>query len=386
MEEFSATVCLSMIVRNEAPVIKRCLDSVIPFIDHWIIVDTGSTDGTREKVQAALAGLPGMLVERPWVDFAFNRNEALTLARPHADYSLIIDAAAELIIPDDFVLPNLQDAGYTFQIVKNRIQYRRIQLVSNKLNWCYRGVIHEFLECSGNPETPALPLFMRYGDDGARHRDRVTELRDIAAMEKALSTEADPFLISRYTFYLARSYRDTGQHFKALDHFLRRGEFGFDEEEVYLSLLEAVCIMEKLGAPAETVLKMYDQIIPICPDRAEARYSACRYLRSQGKFATALSYAEAGIALDVPAEGVSIDTSVYKYGMLHELADSVFHLGKYRLCISACLKIMRQADVTPDILQRSITLAREALAKLTDPAWGCQPVPYTSDFMPDWQI
>ena len=40
-------ICLNMIVKNEAHVIRRCLDSVRPHITHWVIVDTGSTDRTR---------------------------------------------------------------------------------------------------------------------------------------------------------------------------------------------------------------------------------------------------------------------------------------------------------------------------------------------------
>ena len=50
------SLCLNMIVKNEAHVIARCLDSVSPWISHWTIVDTGSSDGTRELVRARLAG------------------------------------------------------------------------------------------------------------------------------------------------------------------------------------------------------------------------------------------------------------------------------------------------------------------------------------------
>src|SRR4051794_3114791 len=70
MNAFGQTVCLSMIVKNEAHVIRRCLDSVRSLIDYWIIVDTGSTDGTQDVIRAAMADRPGRLVERPWVDFA----------------------------------------------------------------------------------------------------------------------------------------------------------------------------------------------------------------------------------------------------------------------------------------------------------------------------
>src|SRR5512144_1850487 len=70
------TVCLNMIVRDEAAVIGRCLQSVRPWIDSWCVVDTGSRDETPAIVRSALAGLPGELIERPWIDQEHNRNEA----------------------------------------------------------------------------------------------------------------------------------------------------------------------------------------------------------------------------------------------------------------------------------------------------------------------
>src|SRR3978361_1789128 len=81
MNAFGQTVCLSMIVKNEAHVIRRCLDSVRSLIDYWIIVDTGSTDGTQDVIRAAMADRPGRLVERPGGDLADNRIEELKLAR-----------------------------------------------------------------------------------------------------------------------------------------------------------------------------------------------------------------------------------------------------------------------------------------------------------------
>ena len=115
------TVCLCMIVKNEAPVIARCLDSVRPIITHWVIVDTGSTDGTQDIIRDHLRGLPGTLYERPWKDFAFNRSEALELARPHGDFSLIIDADDALELPEGYRLPPLLDDCYMIQIRDNAL-------------------------------------------------------------------------------------------------------------------------------------------------------------------------------------------------------------------------------------------------------------------------
>ncbi len=105
------SICLCMIVKDEAPVIRRCLGSVRPLMDAWLVVDTGSTDGTQAIARETLADLPGALVEGPWVDFAHNRSEALALARPRADYTFVIDADDELLIPPGFVLPSLDADG-----------------------------------------------------------------------------------------------------------------------------------------------------------------------------------------------------------------------------------------------------------------------------------
>jgi cellulose synthase/poly-beta-1,6-N-acetylglucosamine synthase-like glycosyltransferase len=48
------TVCLNMIVKNESQVIEKCLASVKPLIDYWVIVDTGSTDKTQQIVKKCM--------------------------------------------------------------------------------------------------------------------------------------------------------------------------------------------------------------------------------------------------------------------------------------------------------------------------------------------
>src|SRR2546423_765429 len=86
------SICLAMIVRDEAAVIERCVDSVRDHIDTWVICDTGSVDGTQDAIRRTLADLPGELHERPWVDFGHNRTELMRLARGKADYLFLLDA------------------------------------------------------------------------------------------------------------------------------------------------------------------------------------------------------------------------------------------------------------------------------------------------------
>ena len=42
------SISLCMIVKNEEKLLKRCLDSYRPVCDEIVIVDTGSTDRTKE--------------------------------------------------------------------------------------------------------------------------------------------------------------------------------------------------------------------------------------------------------------------------------------------------------------------------------------------------
>ena len=56
-----AGIVLTMIVRNEERVIERCLASVRPYVDGYVICDTGSTDRTIELIEAAMEGIEGVV-------------------------------------------------------------------------------------------------------------------------------------------------------------------------------------------------------------------------------------------------------------------------------------------------------------------------------------
>ena len=112
MSNTRPTICLNMIVRNEAHIVREVLDCVAKYIDYWVIVDTGSDDGTQDIIRAHTAelGIPGELHERTWQNFGVNRTQALDLAKGHADYIWVIDA--DDLVMGDLDLTNLTADAY----------------------------------------------------------------------------------------------------------------------------------------------------------------------------------------------------------------------------------------------------------------------------------
>lgn len=82
------TISLCMIVKNEERILARCLDSVADIMDEIIIVDTGSTDGTKEIA----ARYTDKIYDFEWIhDFSAARNFAFSKAGMEYIYSADAD-------------------------------------------------------------------------------------------------------------------------------------------------------------------------------------------------------------------------------------------------------------------------------------------------------
>jgi len=89
------SLSLCMIVKNEEKYLPRCLESLKPLVDEMIIVDTGSSDATREIAEVFGA----KVFDFEWNnDFAAARNYSLKQAS--GDWILVMDAD-ETISPKD---------------------------------------------------------------------------------------------------------------------------------------------------------------------------------------------------------------------------------------------------------------------------------------------
>jgi exopolysaccharide biosynthesis predicted pyruvyltransferase EpsI/glycosyltransferase involved in cell wall biosynthesis len=369
-------ICLCMIVRDEAPAILRCLESVRPIIDYWIIVDTGSTDGTQDVIREYFGDFPGKLHQQKWVDFAYNRSAALVLARNHGDYSLIIDADDVLELPPGFTMPQLSADSYTVEIRNKERLYWRPQIVRNTIPWRYEGVLHEFLSCVGKngrrvfaenrSQKRLAGARIRMSESGARRRSSSTERfgRDVMVLEHALQTEADPFLVSRYKFYLAQSYLDSGNKQKALQAYQERSALGGWEQEVFISLYRSANIKAELGFGEDDVIETYLRAHGVVKNRAEPLHGAAKFCRIKKRFQDGCGFAERALQIRLPDDGLFLEEWIYAYGVLDEYAVNAYWIGNYEESLKACRKILGLRNIPEGFRNRVQANADLASKKL----------------------
>jgi glycosyltransferase involved in cell wall biosynthesis len=345
-----AVLCLSAIVRNEAPVIGRCLRSVRPFIDRWVIVDTGSTDGTQSLIHEHLEGIPGELHERPWMNFEHNRNEALALASAAADYLFMIDADETLLLPSGFERPPLTADAYFLTCEYSGTSYARCAIVRTRLPWLWKGVVHEFLDCESPFTRDAWEQpRIRVLHDGARSRDPLTYLKDAGLLEEAL--RADPEN-TRNVFYLAQSYRDAGDLIRSRAVYERRASMGGWDEEVWFSLYQVAVLSERLGAPSGEVTLAYLKAFQARPARAEPLLRLARHHRSRSEFALALLYSRHAATLARPNDMLFVEDDVYRWQALDELSIAGYYAGASEEGKRALEELLQERVYPPGEAQR----------------------------------
>lgn len=287
-------LCLNMIVKNESKVIHRILNSVADIIDTFCICDTGSTDDTVEIIETFFKAknIPGKVIMEPFQDFGYNRSFALKACdQMNAEYILLLDADMifwknPAISADDFKRMLKTDSYHIYQ-GSDTYYYKNTRIVRNRLGFKYWGVTHEYVDFPKNASQGKINkdiVFIKdIGDGGSKH-DKF--LRDIRLLLKGLEEIPNN---DRYTFYLANSYKDSGQHEAAIEYYKKRVEIGGWIEEVWYSHYNIGKCWKALNEPEKAISAWMDAY-QSWPNRIESLYEITQHYRYLGKNKIAYLY------------------------------------------------------------------------------------------------
>jgi glycosyltransferase involved in cell wall biosynthesis len=349
--EKNQKICLAMIVKNETKVLKRCFDTLYPLIDYWVICDTGSTDGTQEFIKSywEKKGISGELHQHEWKNFGHNRSLLMNAAKRKADYIITLDADEVFMFDNDFEMPNLDKDMYFIWTHKGNIKYQRLQLVSDKFDWYYNGVCHEYLthiEKEGNtPETKDIMPKMHNipYPDGSRSNDPNKYKRDAFLFEMALLDAPNNL---RYVYYLAQSYRDSQDFDNAIKYYKKRVEMAakcVSEETYYAQYQIGLCKILK-GEPFENYAIDLLKACNIRPSRLEAAHIFIKEARLNGL--SAVAFQQFKYLLEQPDLHTQ-DTSflvseIYDWSMLNELSLVAAMSGFYDDAFRIVARILKE--------------------------------------------
>jgi tetratricopeptide (TPR) repeat protein len=355
------SIGLAMIVRNEAHTIERCLSSVRDITDTWVICDTGSNDGTQERIRDLMSGVPGELHERTWRDFGHNRSELMELAFGKADYLLLLDADHE--VQREGTMPQLTADSYMVRHA-GEPSYRIKRLVRGDRRWRFVGATHEYIESPPpeNVENLDALWIVHHGDGGSRAEKFERDARLLAA-----ELERDPSN-PRTVFYLAQTHRDMGDLDAAVVLYEQRAGMGGWDEEAFYARYQCGVLHARRGDWTAAVPALV-AAWTMRPTRIEPLYELARGYRERGEHEAAHLFATRALDAHIPDDTLFVHSWMYRYGVLFEYSIAAYWVGDLHGSLRACERLLENNGLPAELrafTEHNHTAALEALARHRD--------------------
>jgi len=378
MSNKSVKIVLNAMVKNEATVIERMLESAYKHIDYWVIQDNGSTDGTQDIIKNFFESknIPGVLYYEPWKYPGYNRNHTLQycLQSNHGcDYILRMDADEILEIDDDFNWDNIKSHdAWNIVARSGNFDYYRMWLWKAGLPWYFaEDKRHETIHMKDNAaySVSNLPIGFRHVllPGGITWENKFKFFIDALELENQTVTQQECSDMY-HLFYVGKSYNDAVNTeifpFK-LDHakeIVRRATFYFEqyikkqhpnypninlfktqtkEEFIYYGLYLIGCMNERIGN-METAVQYWQKAFHFDPIRNESLMRLCNYyLNHVDEIPNLYLYSNIAVRNNYPFPDkrvVWVEKDSYTdtgWSTLDYFIISTYHMGYYQESLSA---------------------------------------------------
>jgi tetratricopeptide (TPR) repeat protein len=314
-------VSLCMIVKDEEPNLPACLGSVADLVDEIVVVDTGSTDRTKEVA----ARFGAKVADFAWVDsFSAARNEGLRHATGvwifwmDADDRLDADNRAKL--RSLFASLKPENAAYSMKCLclpdaetgtATVVDHVRLFRNDPALRWEHR--VHEQIL----PAIRRLGADVRFSDVVVHHagyQDRALRQRklqrDLRLLERERAELGDhPFTL----FNLGSVYQEQGRHAEALAVLRRSLERSHPSDSIVRKLYALIVSCHRAQGQLAEAVAACREGRGVYPDDAELLFNEAMLRREQQDLAGAEACLRQLLASKPVAHFASVDAGLRGY-------------------------------------------------------------------------
>ena len=339
---------LVMIVKNSGEVLRKCLQTVKPYISRWTILDTGSVDHTPDIIKEEMNGVPGNLFHEPFVDFSTSRNRSLDLASGMCTYMIVLDDSYEIHGGEKLckILEKSKSSSYTIRIGSlngNTLQsyYYSLRITKTDSKLRYRSRIHEYILDEKTEYIRDAGIYINDisdNDHTIRSRSRFRKDIDFLMMEYN-DNPTDP----RTLMYLARTYsllNDYQQSIHYMDEIIKLGNI--DKEYQFYAHYEKACLeFGEIDHHEEKFKKNLILIQKKYPERGEPFYKLAVFLYENRNYDTVSKIMEKLIVFPVPElYSTILETLIYDYYIPYLYIDTNLKLGKFDKAVPQLRKML----------------------------------------------
>jgi len=337
-------ISLCMIVKDEEAFLDASLKSSISLLcfDDIVIVDTGSTDKTKE-----IAHDNGVTVfSFDWCsDFSAARNFAASKAVN--DWILMLDADETVLEADlsdlsSFISSANENSVGSIKVVAHPDSLSsNISRLYNRKHHIWNGKIHEQLVPTGENknEIVTVPItVIHYGYSPEVKKDKRKFERNLYMLENSLvENPDDPYLLAQ----LGKCYYVNNEDLnKACDYFYKALSFesDFRLEYVYITVLFYGYSLLNTEQYEKALIHINKYANHYADTKAEFRFLMAHIYQNNGLFQEAVECYESCIGIDMPdPEGITSYLSYYNIGvilecvgMIEDAADMYRNCGDYK--------------------------------------------------------
>ncbi len=361
-------IALIMMLKNEQHRLHVTLNSVIGYVDHIIVYDTGSTDNTLNILNtfSKTHNIPLSVKSGEFENFAQSRNVELEFGDEVAlehniDFLFLMDCNDELHGGKelrDFCASQLSTQETAWMVCQEWFsgacnKYFNIRLIRPNKQWRYRGVVHEWIQKQDEKDiyithkVGGVVIFQDRTKDDDKTGKRF--LRDRELLLEEFKKNPDD---ARTVFYLAQTCGCLELKYEAYEYYALRATMGGFAEEVFHSYLRLGDLVAESSDPPTfdcekiwgLALAYYMRAFEHTP-RAEPMVAIGHHYKSKKKWLLAYHFAKIACELDFPNECILfVDNHAYEYERYHLLGIVAFYAGRFNEGRDACIKAISVAN------------------------------------------